>query len=262
MTMQRTIHHSVLGLSRWGHAGRCRFLLLAALLSASWSRPSPALETNPPLRSSGPLASADLGALPIVEVPAPGGGDTLAFVASGDGGWAGLDRNVARALVRRGVPVVGLSSPKFYWHPHPPDDSARVLERILRHYLTRWQRERVLLIGYSRGADVLPFMASRLPEDLKQRVRLITLIGPEPRISFEFHLTDWLGKSGGDSAVVPEIGKLRGQKVLCVYGAKESDSVCPLLPAGSAVLDRHPGGHHFGGDYAAIARRIISEAGL
>ena len=37
--------------------------------------------------------------------------------------------------------------------------------------------DKVVLIGYSLGADVLPFMASRLKPDLVNRVVLIALLG-------------------------------------------------------------------------------------
>lgn len=202
--------------------------------------------------------------LPVVEVRATAGhSDLLAFVASGDGGWATLDKEVAAVLADKGIPVVGLDTLRYYWQPRPPEESARALERILHHYLTKWRKERVLLIGYSRGAGVLPFMASRLPEDLVERVDLIALLGPEPEITFEFHFTDWISSvpRGNSRPVQPEVEKLRGTKLLCVYGADESDSLCPRLPPGLARLDKRPGGHHFAGDYRAIADRILAEVG-
>lgn len=216
-----------------------------------------------PAAGAAPARGPALADLPLVEVPANGAAsDELAFVASGDGGWAGLDREVAGVLAERGVPVVGLDTLQYYWQPRGPDESARALERILRHYLAAWHKTRILLIGYSRGADVLPFMASRLPDDLAQRVVLIALLGPEPRISFAFHYTDWLTDTprGNTLPVLPEVEKLRGKRLLCVYGANESDSLCPELPAGLAHLDPRPGGHHFGGDYRAVAERILREA--
>jgi len=213
-----------------------------------------------PAAASGGASVADL---PVVEVPATAGrSEALAFIASGDGGWASLDKQVAGVLAGKGVPVIGLDTLQYYWQPRSPEESARALERILRHYLAKWQKERVILIGYSRGADVLPFMASRLPEDLAARIDLIALLGPGPEISFEFHYTDWISTKprGNTQPVQPEVEKLRGKKLLCVYGADETDSVCPRLPAGFARLDERPGGHHFGGDYRAIADRILAEA--
>jgi len=107
------------------------------------------------------------------------------------------------------------------------------------------------------GIDIRTYLAA-----LRKSDDLIALIGPEPRITFEFPYTDWLGTTpkGDSQPVEPEVEKLRGKKLLCVYGADETDSICPRLPAGLARLDEHPGGHHMGGDSQAIADRILAEA--
>jgi type IV secretory pathway VirJ component len=199
--------------------------------------------------------------LPLVEVPAKQpAGDLLAVMVSGDGGWAGIDHDVANVLASKGVPVVGLNSLQYFWSARTPDGAAADLQRIARHYLGAWGKQQLLLVGYSLGADVLPFMAGRLPPDLLGRVRLIALLGPSRMTSFEFHLTDWLGGSGGgDRPVLPEVAKLRGRPLLCLYGQEEKDSLCTEIGGlGKAVALE--GSHHFGGDYAALADRILREA--
>ena len=60
--------------------------------------------------------------------------------------------------------------------------------------------------------------------------------------------------------MVPEVEKLRGLRLLCVYGADETDSSCPRLPPSLARIERLSGGHHFGGDYAALARLVLDAA--
>lgn len=202
--------------------------------------------------------------LPLVEVPArQPGGDTLAVVLSGDGGWAGLDKEIAGELAGRGVAVVGLNSLQYFWKARTPEESGHDLERILRHYLPAWHRDKVLLVGYSLGADVLPFLARRLPPDLLERIRLIALLGPDRTAELEFHLSEWLG--GGEEAgrpVLPELKKLAGRPIVCVYGKAESDSLCPEVnpPLGKSIgLE---GAHHFGGDYQAVADLLLREAQL
>ena len=159
--------------------------------------------------------------------------------------------------------MVGLNSLSYFWTKRTPDGTAADVARIVRHYRAAWRTPRVLLIGYSRGAEVLPILASRLPADLRDAVRLVALLGPERTTDFEFHLTDWLG--GDDPSelpIAPEVAKLRGLRVLCVQGANEDDSLCPLLDAELAQRFVLPGGHHFGGDYDVIAARILAEAGV
>ncbi|HEX2642387.1 MAG TPA: AcvB/VirJ family lysyl-phosphatidylglycerol hydrolase, partial [Thermoanaerobaculia bacterium] len=202
--------------------------------------------------------------LPLVEVPArKPGGNTLAVVLSGDGGWAGLDKEIAGELAGRGVAVVGLNSLQYFWKARTPEESGHDLERVLRHYLPAWHRDKILLIGYSLGADVLPFLARRLPPDLLERTRLIALLGPDRTADFEFHLSEWLG--GGEETgrpVLPELRELAGRPILCVYGKGESDSLCPEVnpPLGKSIgLE---GAHHFGGDYQAVADLLLREAQL
>jgi type IV secretory pathway VirJ component len=217
-----------------------------------------------PQAASRPAAVGELAGLPLVEVAARGTrGDALAVIVSGDGGWAGLDREVAGVLAARGVPVVGLDSLRYFWTARTPDGAARDLARILRYYLAAWNRKEALLIGYSLGADVLPFMTSRLPPDLLARVRLLALLGPDRFATFEFHITEWL-KLGENREfpVLPEVRKLAGRPpLLCVYGKKEGeDSICPAIapPLGQAVA--LSGAHHFGGNYDAVAGLILQAA--
>jgi type IV secretory pathway VirJ component len=222
----------------------------------------PATEGDPG-KGSAAASAGDLTDLPLVKVMPKGvRGDTLAVLLSGDGGWSGLDKEVSKVLADKGIPVIGLNSLQYFWTRRTPDGAARDLERILRHFMDRLKSERVLLIGYSRGADVLPFLANRLPEDLLARVGLVALIGPAHDVDFEFHLSDWLGGRSRDTAlpVLPEIGKLKGRRIACFYGEDEDDTVCPDLEPGLATPIRMAGGHHFGGNYSDIADRILVEA--
>lgn len=200
-----------------------------------------------------PAALADL---PLVEAPAARPGDLLAVFLSGDGGWASLDRGVTEELNDRGIAVVGLSSRKYFWQARTPDGAARDLEKILRHYLAAWGRRKILLIGYSFGADALPFLASRLPADLARQVSLVALIGPSLKASFEVHLMSWLGGEG-DHPVLPEVEKLRGHRIVCLYGLEEKESLCPRLPREQGRSIGLAGGHHFDSDYGSVGNEIL-----
>ena len=221
-----------------------------------------AVETTPasqPPPSVGPSqATDDLSGLGLVEVPASGReGDLMAVVLTGDGGWAEIDKRVAARLAESGVPVVGWSSLKYYWTPRTPEAAARDLARILEHYGRLWGKHRVLLAGYSFGADVLPFLVSRLPADLRSRVALVSLLGLSEQASFEFHVAGWLGVETGHHPTVPEVARLDTTPVLCLRGEDEPDSACRLLRGASARVVTLPGGHHFGGSYERIAEALL-----
>ena len=65
---------------------------------------------------------------------------------------------------------------------------------------------------------------------------------------------------GKGEPTLPEMEKLRGLPILCVYGEKEGDSLCRDLPAGLAQLLPTAGSHHFGGDYQKLASAVLSAA--
>ena len=208
-----------------------------------------------------PVRPPQIGDLPVEEVPATGSGTELALLMTGDGGWAGLDQELAARLAQSGVPTVGLNSLKYFWMQRTADETARDVARVLRHYLDAWKKQRVLLVGYSFGADVLPFVVNRLPADLRERVASVSLLGIDSTASFEVSVADWVGSGDGGPPTRPELAAVSGVPVLCIYGEGESDSICPGLAARPQLAREQIGkGHHFSGEYATLADRILAYA--
>ena len=207
-----------------------------------------------------PQLAPDIEDLPVTEVRARGDSDEFALLLTGDGGWAGLDQELAARLAASGVPTVGLNSLKYFWTERTPDATARDVARVLRHYFAAWNAQRVLLIGYSFGADVLPFVVNRLPADLRERVASVSLLGIDANASFEVRISDWVGSEGGGPPTRPELAALTHVPVLCIYGEGESDSICPQLSAAGIAREQIGRGHHFSGEYATLADRILAVA--
>ena len=206
-----------------------------------------------------PAPPASLGSLPIVEVsPSHQQGSTFAVLLSGDGGWAGLDRDVAGALSRKGVPVVGFDSLRYFWTSRTPDGLATDLDKLIRYYAAHWSKQKVLLIGYSQGADVLPFAVNRLPATTRTLLHGTVLMGLGEKASFEFQLGNWIGSDDGGLPVEPEMRRLSSTDTLCLYGKDESDSLCPQVQRGRIKAQALPGGHHFDGAYDKLAQLILS----
>jgi type IV secretory pathway VirJ component len=209
------------------------------------------------------IARADVRDLPLVELqPTAQKGDRFAIMVTGDGGWRRIDVKVTDKLRAEGMPVVGFLANEYFRTRRTPDDCGCALERVLRFYSIKYRMRNVVLIGYSRGADVLPFMASRVPADLRPSVKLIALLGLEATIDFKYTPSwfFWHFTKEPQFPVRPELEKLRGERILCVYGEKEKASLCHQLDPGLAKILREPGGHHFAGKYRDIAEAIIAEA--
>jgi type IV secretory pathway VirJ component len=188
--------------------------------------------------------------LPLVEVlPVRRSSATMAVILTGDGGWAAGDRTMAAALADSGISVVGLDVPSYLKTPRDPDIASADLRRVIEYYLARWHAERLILIGYSHGADLAPFMVSRLPVELRSRIVLLAMLGLEPGANFQFHMADIIADFSHKGAlpVLPEVEKLRGIAMLCVRGSDEGSSLCSSLPTGLAQVETRPGGHRISG---------------
>jgi type IV secretory pathway VirJ component len=206
---------------------------------------------------------AELGDLPVVEVPAlPNAppSDAFAIIMSGDGGWAGIDQNIAAALSAKGIPVVGWDSLRYYWTARTPDGLAADTDKMIRYYLSHFGKNRVLLIGYSQGADVLPFAVNRLPAATKAPVSLMAILGMSEHALFEFHVSSWISDDNSGPATLPEVNRVTGMPVLCIYGEDEQDSLCPKLDPKKFNVVKVKGGHHFDGNYAGLADDILAAA--
>lgn len=203
----------------------------------------------------------DVRGLPIREIPAsrPGpGNDVLVVFITGDGGWAALDKQVVAVLADHGAATVGLDSRAYLQAKRTPDEVARDVARIARHYSEAWHRNRIVLAGYSRGADLMPFALTRFPADLRQRVVLLAMLGLATHAGFEFHWQDIVRTvhRAGDLPTLPEVERLRGMRMLCIYGTGEEHSGCAAAPAGLLQTVGLKGKHHFDGDYAALGELI------
>jgi type IV secretory pathway VirJ component len=204
------------------------------------------------------ILSDELSDLPLEEVRASGTPTKrLALFLTGDGGWAEIDKGVSAQLAKRGIDVVALSSLQYFWKPRSPDETAKDVARILRHYLAAWNKADALVIGYSFGADIAPFVVNRLPNDLRQRIVSVNLLGLAETADFEVHVTTWLGVDHHGLATQPEVDRML-MHVLCVYGEGEKDSLCPKLAGKNVKLAKVGDGHHFGDQYEELANRVIA----
>lgn len=210
-------------------------------------------------RAAPSAARGDLKDMPLIEIKDPKAppSDTLVIFFSGDGGWADIDDEVSHRLAAQGLPVIGISSLRYFWTERTPDDIAADTARIFAHYARAWGKQRFLLAGYSFGADVVPFVATRLKRELPTPFTGLALLAPSRSASFIFHISGWVGGNAGIARTKPETDKLTNLPIVCVYGTEEEGSLCPPLSAPNVFKTAIKGDHHFGEDYDAVARAIL-----
>ena len=197
--------------------------------------------------------------LPLTLLPATPTRDTMAIVFSGDGGWRDIDQKVGGVLQDMGIPVVGFDSLRYFWSEKTAAGTAADLDKLIRLQTQAWGVSKVLLIGYSFGADLLPATYNALPDDTRAQVPMVSLLSLTSATSWQISVLGWLGQStgtGGNPA--DEIARMDPAIVQCVYGSEDEDSPCPGLAAKGVEVIRTDGGHHFDGDYEALARKIAA----
>lgn len=230
-----------------------------------------------------PFARPTLARAAITVVPATGAtppadaADVVTIFYSGDGGWADLDKQLGTEIAGHGVPVVGIDTFKYFWRDRSPDVAAQQLDALINASLARWHKQRVWLVGFSFGADVLPTLIDRLPAATQARIAQLVLLSPSRDINFEIQfegymeargrfrafvktLTEKFNKVPHYPAMPPLAALAHAFPVACYYGLDEAaDSLCtePGLP-GWVYVDGEPGGHHFHEGYVALAAQMLA----
>ncbi len=196
--------------------------------------------------------------LPLSILEATPNRDTLAIIYSGDGGWRDLDRQIGGVFQSLGVPVVGLDSLRYFWNERAPQETADDLARIIGAYTEHWNVKHILLAGYSFGADILPATYNLLPEDAKAKVSQISLLALGREKPYQISVLGWLGQNSAGGDPSDDIKSIDPKLVQCFYGTEEEDDPCASLTRLGIETIGIKGGHHFDGDYEALAKRILA----
>ncbi len=200
-----------------------------------------------------------VGGLPLIELPASKPSGLMAVFLSGDGGWRDIDKTIAENLQSLGVSVVGWDSVRYFWQSKTPQQTAADLSAVILDYSAKWHADKVALIGFSFGADTLPFVYDHLRPSLKQHVAMISLLSLGRAADWEIRVVGWLGAGPSAQATPlgPAIKDIPGKMIQCFYGDQDSGSYCPdLVKQGAEVIEKK-GIHHFDGNYIYMAHQIL-----
>lgn len=199
---------------------------------------------------------------PVIEVPAEGAkkADYFVVLLTGDGGWAQLDKELAQYFSAQGINVLGFDSLSYFWRKRTPEETAADISTLISSYQHKWQKQQVVLMGYSFGADVLPFVVGNLPKEQQAMVSHMVLLGLSRYAHFEFYLTNWLSSETRTSPFATEdalkaVPSIAG---LCVQGAEDKESICSQLQQPNIKSVTLPGDHHYDEDYPSLARIILA----
>ena len=171
----------------------------------------------------------------------------VALLISGDGGWYGFEQQIADNLAKQGIPTVGLDSKKYFWSRKTPEETASDIAMALNFYGKQWGRDKYVLIGYSLGAEIVPFIVNRLPEEVKSKVISSVLLSPATTTDFEIHISNMLGMGNRQNTynTTDEIIKMQTIPTLLIFGDGEKTQLPELLSGTAITIKKIPGDHHY-----------------
>ena len=162
-----------------------------------------------------------------------------------------------QALNQQGYAVIGLNAKDYLWEKKKPEDAAKAIEAGINGINKQWKKKNIILIGYSFGADLAPFMLTHFSASFTSKVNHLVLLSPSPKTDFEIHILQMIGwgKNSGES-VPAEINKI-SKPVTIIVGDDENEFPFSELTIKNKQVIKMPGGHHYDGDITALCRQII-----
>lgn len=165
-----------------------------------------------------------------------------------------------QTLNRMGYAVIGLNAKEYFWTKKNPQEAATAIEEAINESNRQWKKRNIVLIGYSFGADVAPFILTRFSSATAEKVNRLILLSPSLKTDFEVHVLQMLGwgKDAGQS-VPAEVDKIQCP-VTVITGDDENLFPFNQLKLKNKQLIKMPGGHHYDGDISALCKQVASLA--
>jgi type IV secretory pathway VirJ component len=182
----------------------------------------------------------------------------IALIISGDGGWYSFEQSIADNFAGLGISTIGLDSKKYFWKRRTPEQTTRDIEMTLNYYAKEWGNEQFVIIGYSLGAEIVPFIINRLPAEMKTKILSAVLLSPDVSTDFEIHISNMLGMGNRQNtfSVTDEIKSMQPVPTLIIFGSGEKTDVPELLDGKGPVIRKIPGDHHYKFDIPLIIKTI------
>ncbi len=181
----------------------------------------------------------------------------IIFYISGDGGFNNFSSGLCETLNKQGYGIVALNAKNYFWDKKTPAQTTSDIENYLIKKIASRNNKKIMMIGYSFGADVLPFVLTRFSANMNQNLVSSILMAPSGSTDFEIHWTDMFGgNKKRDMDVVSEINKVTGIKLVHISG--DDDAIDETkIKIKTYVHETLPGGHHFDGNTSELARVIM-----
>lgn len=196
--------------------------------------------------------------LPVTMWDAATHNKPLIFYISGDGGMNNFSTELCETINNEGYDVIALNARSYFYSKKTPDQTAIDFSNYLNEKIKGRTNQQIVIIGYSFGADVVPFILNRFPDSFRSKITASFIMASSGSTDFEIHWADILGgNSKRKMDVVAEINRLSNERIIIISSSDDH-----TLDINKITLDKYtrevlPGGHHFDGDTDEITRVII-----
>ena len=190
--------------------------------------------------------------LPVKEFPVSGTGRSFVLLLSGDGGWKDLVKEVAKNFTSIGIPVAGLNSRSYFWREKSRVKLSEDLNYLTNYYMEKWNKKEVILVGYSFGADVIPFAYDSMDKSV---IKKIILISPYKTAHFKIKLSEYIITATDGFPVTLQLKKI-DPDLLYIICDDDKNSLCNELDQNIWNYTYLEGGHHFNSEYQKLNNLI------
>ncbi len=183
----------------------------------------------------------------------------LVLYLSGDGGLNKFTNALCQGINAKGYEVSCIDSRSYFWKKKTPQQTTNdVVSYITTKFKTRVNQEFVLA-GFSFGADIVPFVANRLPDVIRGKLKSCIAVDIGTSTSFEIRLVEMLGASSkAGFEVLPEVNKMGNTKFSTIQSADAKDFPLKAVRLKNYKNTAVPGNHHFDDNIGNLAVLMIN----
>ena len=174
----------------------------------------------------------------------PGNGKQLIIFFSGDGGLNSFSTKLAKAINNLDYDVILLDSKKYFNSKYSINETTTIINRAIQTQFPKGIR--ISFLGYSFGADVVPFIFDNLNENTRKQTTRLILLSPSETTDLQVHWADMMGlnvKRPFD--VANKILRLSGVKILVIADKEELPNTFKTIRKDLFSLAYLDGGHKF-----------------
>lgn len=180
--------------------------------------------------------------------------DYFVILFSGDGGWIDFIDIWAKAFQKKGISVIGFNTISHFVKEKTPDQIADDLQRVFKNFSHALKKKKVMIGGYSFGAEILPFAYNKIDSIYKSVITKLLLCAPS---TADFKVSyNYIYNQSSGTLILPDIMKIDSEKFM-FFCDNQKYSLCNVLPADKKYnIIRIQSGHMFTGKGQLVSNMI------